>query len=49
MTYTCMSDFTAKGVNFTKGEKINMTQYIALTAEERLNFIQDFKPLKTKR
>jgi hypothetical protein len=49
MTYTCIKEFVAQDYPFRLGEKINMTQYIALTAEERLNFIQDFKPLKTKR
>lgn len=49
MTYTAIRDFTAQGVNFTKGDKINMTEYIALTAEERRNFREDYKPIKKRK
>lgn len=48
MTYTATRDFYAKGVNFTKGQKINATEYIALDAVYRANFTKDFKPLKAK-
>lgn len=48
MTYTCHRDFSAKGVNFKIGQKINATEYIAIDAKYRANFKEDFKPLKTK-
>lgn len=49
MTYTATRDFSAKGRNFTKGDKINATEYIALDAKYRANFTKDFKPLKVKK
>lgn len=47
--YTCHRDFSAKGVNFKIGQKINSTEYIALDAKYRANFTKDFKPLKKRR
>lgn len=49
MKYTCTRDFSTQGRDFTTGEKINATEYIALTAIERANFKQDFVPLKEKK
>lgn len=48
MTYTCIKEFISEGVTFRIGQRINATLYISLTAEERQNFIEDFKPLKVK-
>lgn len=48
MTYTATRDFSAKGVNFKIGQKINSTEYIALDAKYRANFKQDFVPLRGK-
>lgn len=41
MKYTCTRDFSTQGRDFTTGDKINATDYIALNAEERANFKQD--------
>jgi hypothetical protein len=51
MTYTCTRDFSTQGRDFTTGDKINATEYIALTAEERGNFepSHKFKPLSERK
>lgn len=41
MTYTATRDFSAQGVNFKIGQKINSTEYIALDAKYRANFKPD--------
>lgn len=49
MTYTAQRNVKTRDRVFLKGDKINATEYIALTAEERGNFKQDFEPLSERK
>jgi hypothetical protein len=51
MTYTATRNLKTRDRVFLKGDKINATEYIALTAEERGNFepSHKFKPISERK